>query len=143
MDQVGLSKCSQLQYNTGAIFFTRCAEVQKVFEKWFFLCNEHGSLLSRPHDQPFFTLAMELLDFNPYTLSPAYNYRALGELVSGYIRLWHSRDPVPRRYLDGMSVPYAMKEEMSESKPQNSAVRLWLMIKQVVDRGRSSAKFEK
>jgi hypothetical protein len=38
---------------------------------------------------------MEMLGFNPYTLSPSFNYRAFGELISGSIRIWHSYAPVP------------------------------------------------
>jgi len=123
LDEVGISKCSQLQYNTGTLFFVRRPDVQAVFEKWTILCQDFGHLMSHPNDQPFFTLAMELSGFNPYTLSPAYNYRALGELISGYVRVWHSHHPVPpelnsfgkswppRRYLNGKEVPYLTNRE--------------------------------
>jgi hypothetical protein len=46
-------------------------------------------------DQTYLTLAMEQLGFNPYTLSPSFNYRGFGELISGSIRIWHSFAPVP------------------------------------------------
>jgi hypothetical protein len=47
-------------------------------------------------DQTYLSLAMELRGFNPYTLSPSFNYRAFGELISGSIRIWHSYEPVPK-----------------------------------------------
>ena len=60
----------------------------------------HALALKYPHapwsDQPYLTLAMEMLEFNPYTLSPSFNYCAFGELVSGSIRIWHSYNPVPQ-----------------------------------------------
>ena len=48
------------------------------------------------NEQPYFSLAMEMLNFNPYTLSPSFNHRGFGELISGSIRIWHSYEPVPR-----------------------------------------------
>jgi len=93
MESVDVIRASQLQYNTGVIFFTRRPDVEKVFIRWAELA---GSQDGRGHsDQPYFTLAMELVGFNPYTLSPAYNYRAFGEYASGMIRVWHSRAPIP------------------------------------------------
>jgi hypothetical protein len=46
-------------------------------------------------DQPYISLAMEILGFNPYTLSPSFNHRAFGELISGPVRIWHSYAPPP------------------------------------------------
>ena len=51
--------------------------------------NEYGG------DQPFFTLAMEQLNFNPYTLSISYNYRGCGDGISGLVRIWHSHGKMP------------------------------------------------
>lgn len=93
MDHSGVERRSQLQYNTGVIFFSRRADVWRVLRRWSELaCRYERSGFS---DQPFLTLAIEQMGFNPFTLSPSYNYRALGELASGRIRIWHSRAPVP------------------------------------------------
>ncbi len=99
-----------LLYNSGVIFFTRTPEVWQVMQRYHELCrNSDGSF-----DQPYLTLAMEQLGFNPYTLSIAYNYRNFGEIISGRVRIWHSHLPVPtdinefeqpwppRRYRHGM-----------------------------------------
>jgi hypothetical protein len=63
--------------------------------RWRELALDLGPRLHYGNDQPFFTLAMEQLDFNPFTLSPSYNYRAKGEGISGVVRVWHSRAAVP------------------------------------------------
>jgi len=47
-------------------------------------------------DQTYFSLAIEILGFNPHCLSPSFNYRGFGELISGSIRIWHSYDPLPK-----------------------------------------------
>ena len=46
-------------------------------------------------DQTYLSLAMELEHFNPGALSPSFNYRGFGELISGSIRIWHSYEPLP------------------------------------------------
>ena len=46
-------------------------------------------------DQPHLSLAMEMAGFNPYTLSPSFNHRGFGELVSGDVRVWHSAADPP------------------------------------------------
>lgn len=87
-------RCSgQLQYNTGVIFFQKSPAVAAVFNCWEELAARHGAEFG--NDQPFFTLAMELLDFNPYTLSISYNYRAFGDAISGLLRIWHSHGEMP------------------------------------------------
>jgi hypothetical protein len=96
LTSAGVRCASQMQYNTGALFFSRRPDVAEVFDLWRRLALELGPRLHYHSDQPFLTLAMELLHFNAFTLSPAYNYRALGELASGLIRIWHSHAPVPR-----------------------------------------------
>ena len=88
----------QYQYNAGVFFFSRRPDVMEVLTTWkditFRLIEETDF---KKTDQPFLTLAMELLKFNPYTLAPTYNYRALiGEPISGDVLLWHSYDPVPK-----------------------------------------------
>ena len=116
MKMVDVPCHNQLQYNTGVIFFKRTKEVEAVMLKWLELASSLGPRVGYDNDQPFFTLAMEILGFNPYTLSPAYNYRDVGELASGIVRVWHSRRPVPtnvnrfsefcpvRRYKEGKLV---------------------------------------
>ncbi len=92
---VGLRSREILQYNSGVIFFSRIPKAWEVLKKWHELCaNEEGDA-SAWGDQPYLTLAMELLGFNPYTLSIAYNYRDRGDLVCGYVRIWHSHVPPP------------------------------------------------
>ena len=93
MSQEGVQPKGQLLYNSGVIFFHLTPSVRRVFEKF------QALALTYPDapwgDQTYLTLAMELLDFNPYTLSTGYNHRAFGELISGEVRVWHSRNPVP------------------------------------------------
>lgn len=117
MAAVGIRPRDILQYNTGAIFFTRAPRAWTVMRKWHDLCAAAGSNATAWGDQPYFTLAMELLGFNPYTLSPAYNYRNFGELANGQIRIWHSHTAPPpdvnqiagtwpfRRFRDGRRLP--------------------------------------
>jgi hypothetical protein len=95
LDAMGVNSREILQYNTGVIFFTRCPAAWRVLKKWHELCSTAAGDVSAWGDQPYFTLAMELLGFNPYTLSIAYNYRNVGELVHGRIRIWHSHMPPP------------------------------------------------
>ncbi|OCQ90651.1 hypothetical protein BCD64_28745 [Nostoc sp. MBR 210] len=93
MELEGVSKSSQLQYNTGVIFFsTHNNNVLKVFRLWKELGLKHNYF---ENDQPFFSLSMELLHFNPYTLSINYNYRGLGNLISGDVKIWHSHTEIP------------------------------------------------
>lgn len=98
----GLSNSSQLQYNAGVHFFTRRPDVEAVYNLYqksayelsrkFDYKNAAGKLT----DQPFFTFAMELLGFNPYTLSINYCYRGIdAEIACGDVFIWHSHHPVP------------------------------------------------
>jgi len=93
LDLVDHPRVDTMQYNSGVLFFTRRPDVSSVFEEWHRMCLKWGEQFA--NDQPFLTLAMERHSFNPYTLSPAYNYRNLGEQVSGLIRIWHSHLPPP------------------------------------------------
>ncbi len=95
LDDLGFVSREILQYNAGVVFFTRVPQVWRVMQKWHELCQTAAARDSVWADQPYFTLAMELLGFNPYTLSIAYNYRNFGEQVSGRIRIWHSHTPPP------------------------------------------------
>jgi hypothetical protein len=95
MKKEGVSTIGQLQYNTGVIFFKNSPAVKEVFKKWGLLgCSYQDEFTN---DQPFFTLAMEQLEFNPYTLSISYNYRGFGEFISGDVRIWHSHGSMPEK----------------------------------------------
>ncbi len=96
LERQGFRSRDVLQYNSGVIFFTREPRAWRVLRDWRRLC-EQASLegITAWWDQPYLTLAMEMAEFNPYTLSIAYNYRNFGEPVSGLIRIWHSRIPPP------------------------------------------------
>jgi hypothetical protein len=117
LEETGFQSREILQYNAGVIFFTRAASAWQVMQKWHELCVAAGPDAAAWTDQPYLTLAMELLGFNPYTLSIAYNYRSWGEHASGRIRIWHSHFPPPpdvnefdqpwppRRFLHGRRLP--------------------------------------
>lgn len=94
MRREGIAPRGQMIYNSGVIFFcANRAAVRDVFTLASALAqNDAAAIWS---DQPYLTLAMELTGFNPYTLSPSFNHRAFGELISGSIRIWHSPLPVP------------------------------------------------
>ena len=94
MDAEGVARRGQVQFNTGVVFFRRGESVDGVLRRWHELCLRHGG---REHsDQPYFTLALEQLGVRPYVLSPAFNYRGVGEWLSGSLRVWHARAPLPR-----------------------------------------------
>ena len=90
----GVTPLGQIIYNSGVIF---CAphrpDVQAVFESTLVLAKKYRDQVWS--DQTYLSLAIELQGFNPYTLSPSFNYRAFGELISGSIRIWHSYEPLP------------------------------------------------
>ena len=91
----GMPCKGQLQYNTGVIFFQNSQIVRSVFQHWMDLAFRYQKKCK--NDQPFFSLAMEELDFNPYTLSISYNYRGFGDSISGLVRIWHSHGKLPER----------------------------------------------
>jgi hypothetical protein len=93
MEQEGLSKSGQLLYNSGVLFFSPDKRVAEVFRLWGELGKKYLGVYY--HDQPFFTVAMEKLNFNPYTLSIDYNYRGVSDRISGIVRIWHSHTPMP------------------------------------------------
>jgi hypothetical protein len=68
-------------------------EVRAVFELTLALAQKYRDRVWS--DQTYLSLAMELKGFNPHTLSPSFNYRGFGELISGSIRVWHSYEPLP------------------------------------------------
>jgi hypothetical protein len=94
MQREGLAPRGEVVYNSGVIFFDATRPgVREVFRLAHELAaKDRGGAWS---DQPYISLAMELTGFNPYTLSPSFNHRAFGELISGSIRIWHSPMPVP------------------------------------------------
>ena len=111
----GIPAAGQMQYNAGVIFCHLPGRGRQVLERFRDLCSAAPE--GWTNDQPFLTLALEQLGVQPYVLSPLYNYRGLGELAVGDIRIWHSVHPPPadltsgeppwppRRYRDGVRVP--------------------------------------
>jgi hypothetical protein len=101
MIQEGLEPHGQLVYGAGVIFFSRSKRVERVMRTYRRLCAQYSSTPeAKWGDQPHLTLAMELHNLNPYTLSTGFNHRAFGELISGEIRIWHSYKPVPENVND-------------------------------------------
>jgi len=75
--------CTPQRPDVRAVFDSALALGQKYYDRiW--------------SDQTYLSLAIELEGFNPYTLSPSFNYRGFGELISGSIRIWHSYKPLPK-----------------------------------------------
>ncbi len=91
MEAVGVEPRGQLQYNSGVIFFQPTPAVVTLLKKWNELMLQHEA----PWDQPFLTLAIELMDFRPYILSMNYNYRGLGVPLIGPVRIWHTPHEPP------------------------------------------------
>lgn len=96
MIKEGIKPRGQLIYGAGVIFFSLKLKVVKVLRTYRRLCAQYSDTPdAKWGDQPHLTMAMELNDLNPYTLSTGYNHRAFGEWISGEIRIWHSYKPVP------------------------------------------------
>ncbi len=94
MELEGVTPRGQLVYNSGVIFFSlEHPGVREVFDLALALARKHPD--APWGDQTYLTLAMEMLEFNPYTLSPSFNHRGFGEFLSGGLRIWHSYSPVP------------------------------------------------
>jgi len=90
----GVTPLGQIIYNSGVIFCQpHRSDVHAVFDRTLALAQKYRD--REWSDQTYFSLAMEIEGFNPYTLSPSFNYRAFGELISGSIRIWHSYEPLP------------------------------------------------
>ena len=90
----GVTPRGQIIYNSGVMFCKpRQPDVRAVFDRTLELAQKYRDKVWS--DQTYLSLAMELLSFNPYTLSPSFNYRGFGELISGSIRVWHSYEAVP------------------------------------------------
>ena len=94
MTAEGVTPRGQMVYNTGVIFATpHRPDVRAVFDQTLKLVQKYQDKVW--NEQPYFSLAMEMLNFNPYPLSPSFNHRGFGELISGSIRIWHSYEPLP------------------------------------------------
>lgn len=97
MKNEGVSLNGQMQYNSGVIFFSFTEKVISVFEKWKNLATKYDFF---DNDQPFLTLAMELVEFRPYVLSLNYNYRGMRVPIIGNVRIWHSYHEPPKELND-------------------------------------------
>jgi hypothetical protein len=113
MRAAGVRPRGQLQFNSGVIFFSRRPEVDAVMQKWDSLARQFGGRDARYRelskqfgDQPYLTLAMELLEFQPYVLSTSFNHRAKGELIDGDVRIWHSYKQIPPDLNAQPDIPY-------------------------------------
>ena len=91
----GVTPRGQMIYNSGVMFYApHRPEVRAVFDLTLKLAQKyHDRVWS---DQTYLSLAIEMLGFNPHCLSPSFNYRGFGELISGSIRIWHSYEPLPK-----------------------------------------------
>jgi len=90
----GVTPLGQIIYNSGVMFCQpHQPEVRAVFDLTLALAQKYRDRVWS--DQTYLSLAMELKGFNPHTLSPSFNYRGFGELISGSIRVWHSYEPLP------------------------------------------------
>ncbi len=94
MIREGVPPKGQMIYNSGVMFFAaNRKEVRAIFD--LARATARKDEVTPWGDQPYITLAMEMAEFNPYTLSPSFNHRAFGELISGPVRIWHSYAPAP------------------------------------------------
>ena len=90
----GVTPLGQIIYNSGVMFCQpHQPEVRALFDLTLALAQKYKDKVWS--DQTYLSLAMELKGFNPCTLSPSFNYRGFGELISGSIRIWHSYEPLP------------------------------------------------
>lgn len=94
MEKEGVQFRGQIVYNSGVVFLSlKHPKVRPIFERALSISEKYYD--APGGDQPFLSLAMELEDFHPYTLSPSFNHRGFGEYVSGSVYIWHSVLPVP------------------------------------------------
>ena len=95
MMKEGVTPRGQMIYNSGVMFYTpHRRKLRAVFDLTLNLARKYSDRVWS--DQTYLSLAMELLGFNPHCLSPSFNYRGFGELISGSIRIWHSYEPLPK-----------------------------------------------
>jgi len=102
MREEGVEPRGMAQHNTGVVFFSRMPSVEKVFRTWQELCKKYSPRegVGRLTDQPFFSLAMELVGHVPYTLVKNFNYRPNRDPVLGPIRIWHRWHDAPKNLND-------------------------------------------
>ena len=102
MREEGIEPRGMAQHNTGVVFFSRTSSVEKVFGTWQQLCEKYSPRegVGRLTDQPFFSLAMELVGHIPYTLVKNFNYRPNRDPVLGPIRIWHRWNDAPENLND-------------------------------------------
>lgn len=94
MKQEGVQPRGQIVYNSGVVFLSlKYPKVRPIFERALSLAEKYEG--TPWGDQPFLSLAMELEGFHPYALSPSFNHRGFGELISGSIHIWHSNAKIP------------------------------------------------
>ena len=98
MKQEHVPAKGQLQFNAGVYFFSITPELEKLFERWFELAAQYTQHYEG--DQPYLSLAMIQMNFNPYVLSYSYNYRGYGIPISGKVRIWHSKTALPKNLND-------------------------------------------
>ena len=89
----GIERRGQLQYQAGIICFSEQPRMRQVFEKWIELAERHQAICQ--NDQPQLSLAMEILNFQPFVFSKNYNLRGMYEPVIGRVRGWHSHASIP------------------------------------------------
>jgi hypothetical protein len=95
MVKEGVTPRGQMIYNSGVVFCTpQDPRVRAVLSRALALAQKYADRIWS--DQTYLSLAIELENFNPHTLSPSFNYRGFGELISGSIRIWHSYEPLPK-----------------------------------------------
>jgi hypothetical protein len=95
MVKEGVTPRGQMIYNSGVVFCTpQDPRVRAVLNRALTLAQKYADRIWS--DQTYLSLAIELENFNPHTLSPSFNYRGFGELISGSIRIWHSYEPLPK-----------------------------------------------
>ncbi|MFT6098257.1 MAG: hypothetical protein ACJAYF_000793 [Arenicella sp.] len=112
MIKEGIQPRGQLLYNSGVIFFSlKHLKTREVFDLGLTLAEKYPD--APWGDQTYLTLAMEILGFNPYTLSPSFNHRAFGELISGNLRIWHSFSEPPAN-ATGLAKGYLHRVENGE-----------------------------
>lgn len=95
-----------VEYNTGVMFFRKCAENAALFARWSELAQTVDSLVefiagSRVEQMPYndqaaFAMAVHELGVNPFVLPHNWNYRYKWQpCVHGPVKVWHEWDPVP------------------------------------------------
>lgn len=95
MRKEGVTPRGQMIYNSGVMFYMPDRpDVRGVFDLTLSLARKYANRVWS--DQTYLSLAIELQGFNPYCLSPSFNYRGFGELISGSIRVWHSYESLPK-----------------------------------------------